>query len=96
MKYITLVASEMVDGGKVELGRIEKFPVPQTVDEVVGMADLDDGCNDDEIVSCFNYGWKVKSQAKLRSGADPKSPASIFKKLSKERQDEILKKEGLL
>ncbi len=96
MKFITLVASEMVDGSKVELGRIEKFPIPETVDEVVGMADLDDGCNDMEIVSAFNYGWKVKTQAKLRTGINPKAPTTIFKKLSPEKRNELLKGAGLL
>jgi hypothetical protein len=99
MKLITLTASEVVDGNKVELGRLENFPVPETVDEVIAMSDRDDGCNDDEIVSCFNYGWKVKSQAKLRSGSDPKSPSTVFKKASREKQDAILKlakEKGLL
>ena len=99
MKLITLTASETIDGKKVELGREENFPVPETLDEVIGMSDLDNGCSDDEIVACFVYGWKVMKQRQLRSGADPKKPVTIFKKINLAKQDEILemaRKAGLL
>lgn len=99
MKFITLTASEVVDGVKAELGKIENFPVPETKDEVMSMSARDDGCSDAEIVSAFNYGWKVRSQAKLRSGADPKNPVALFKKADSNRQAKILelaKREGLL
>ena len=99
MKLITLNASEVIDGKKVLLGTLENFPVPETVEEVIGMSNRDDGCNDEEIVACFNYGWKVKSQAKLRSGADPKAPSTVFKKASHANQQAIIdlaKEKGLL
>ena len=99
MERITLTASEVIDGKRVELGRQENFPVPETVDEVIGMSDLDDGCSDAEIVSCFVYGWKVLRQRQLRAGADPKKPVTIFKKINQAKQDEILemaRKAGLL
>ena len=99
MKFITLTASEVIDGNKVELGKIENFPVPETVDEVIGMSNRDDGCSDEEIVSAFNYGWKVKSQAKIRTGADPKSPVAQFKKISGDKQAKLLelaREQGLL
>lgn len=99
MKQITLTASEVIDGKRVELGKQENFPVPETVDEVIGMSDRDDGCSDNEIVSCFVYGWKVMKQRQLRSGADPKKPVTIFKKTSETKQNEILelaRKAGLL
>lgn len=96
MKYITLVASEMVDGNKVELGRCEKFPIAEKLEDILDMGNQDNGWNDDEIVACFNSGAKVKRQAQLRAVTDPKAPSSIFKKLSVEKQNELLRKEGLL
>lgn len=96
MKFITLIASEMVDGNKVELGRVEKFPIAETTEDILDMGNQDNGWNDAEIVACFNYGSKVKKQAQLRSGADPKAPSTIFKKLSAEKQNELLKGAGLL
>lgn len=99
MKFITLTASEVIDGVKVELGKIEKFPVAETFADIQAMEDLDNGCNEEEAVSAFNSGWKVKSQAKIRSGSDPKAPSTVFKKASREKQDAILKlakEQGLL
>jgi hypothetical protein len=99
MKLITLVASEVIDGKKVQLGKLENFPVPETLQDVLAMEDRDDGCNSDEIVSCFNYGWKVKSQARIRAGSDPKSPVAIFKKVANDKQAAIMemaKAQGLL
>jgi hypothetical protein len=99
MKLIKLTASEVVDGKKVQLGEIANFPVPETLDDVLAMEDRDDGCNAEEIVACFNYGWKVKSQAKLRSGTDSKSNVSVFKKAGPDVQAKIMelaKEQGLL
>ena len=89
MKFITLVASEVVDGNKVELGRREKFPVPESLEEIITMTE-DKTLTEEKLVSCFNYGWKVKTQAELRSGADPKAPSTIFKKAGAANQEKIL------
>lgn len=99
MKYITLVASEIVDGQKVELGRQEHFPVAETLADIEDMGNQDNGWNDDEIVACFNSGAKVKRQAQLRQGSDPKSPMAIFKKAGHDKQNKLLelaKEQGLL
>ena len=93
MKRVTLTASEVINKVKVVQGTQENFPIPETVDEVVHMTDLDDGCDEAEIVSCFNYGWRVKSQAKLR-GAKTKvedtPQVKAFKALSPAKQAEIM------
>jgi hypothetical protein len=99
MKYITLTASEMVDGNKVELGRQENFPVAETIKDVEDMENEGNGWNTDEIVACFNYGSKVKRQAQLRTATDPKAPSTVFKKAGREKQDAILalaREKGLL
>lgn len=99
MKFITLTASEVVDGSKVELGRQEQFPVAETLDDVIAMSDQDNGWNEAEIVACFNYGSKVKRQSQLRSGADTKAPSTVFKKAPKDKQEAILalaREKGLL
>jgi hypothetical protein len=99
MKYITLTASEMVDGNKVELGRQEHFPVAEKVEDILDMGNQDNGWNEDEVVACFNYGSKVKRQSQLRTATDPKAPSTVFKKASRESQDAIIKlaiEKGLL
>lgn len=99
MKYITLTASEMVDGKKIQLGSQENFPIAETMEDLLEMETLDCGCNQAEVVACFNAGWKVKSQVKLRAVADPTKPTSVFKKISEAKQNEILelaRKQGLL
>ena len=90
MKEITLTASEMVDGKKVLLGSRQKFPIPESLEEMIIMTEAPAVLSEEELVSCFNYGWKVKSQAKLRSGADPKAPSTVFKKVTRNVQEEIL------
>ncbi len=100
MKRITLVASEMVDGKKVELGRDENFPECESLDDIITLQESIDGnpaeMTEPQIVGAFNGGNKVRRQASLRSASDPKSPTSIFKKLSVEKQNEMLRKMGLL
>lgn len=98
MKFITLIASETVNGSKVEVGKQDNFPIAETIQDILAMENEDHGWNSEEIVACFNYGSRVKRQTQLR--ADAKTPPStnvkLFKNLSAEKQEEILREHGLL
>jgi len=96
MKYITLIASETRDGKKVEIGKQEQFPIAVDIADVIDMVNQDNGWNNDEIVACFNYGSRVKRQTQLRALAEAPTNVKIFKGLSEAKQNEILRKHGLL
>lgn len=100
MKRIVLVAHELVDGKKVELGRDEDFPVCESVGDIM---DLCDGASPEmteaQVIGAFNSGNKVRRQASLRSPAkkQPDSPAVIaFKKASPDEQTAMLASGGKL
>ena len=96
MQYITLVASEVVDGKKKEVAKQENFPIAETIADILAMENEDHGWNTDEIVACFNYGSRVKRQTQLRSESEAPSNVKLFKNLCPARQEEILKQHGLL
>ena len=96
MQYITLIASEVIDGKKKEVGKQENFPIAETIADVLAMENEDNGWNTDEIVACFNYGSRVKRQTQLRTQSETPSNVKLFKGLSPARQEEILKQHGLL
>ena len=96
MKYITLEASEVKDGKKVTIGKQDKFPIAETITDVLEMENEDNGWNADEIVAAFNYGSRVKRQTQLRSQAEAPSNVKLFKNLSSAKQEEILRQHGLL
>lgn len=97
MKYITLTASETNGSkSKVEIGKQELFPIAETLADVLAMENEDNGWNADEIVACFNYGSRVKRQTQLRAKAQEPSNVKLFKSLSKDAQEEILREHGLL
>jgi len=91
MKLITLTASEVIDGKKVELGKMDNFPVPESLEDMISMTE-NGTISEEDLVACFVSGYKVRSQAHIRSGADPKSPVSVFKKVNATKQAEILAK----
>jgi len=91
MKIITLVKNEVIDGVKVQLGQVDHFPVPESLEEMIAM--MEDGkITETQLVACFVSGWRVRTQAQIASGADPKSPVSVFKKVNATKQAEILAK----
>jgi|RifCSPhighO2_12_1023870.scaffolds.fasta_scaffold155193_1 hypothetical protein len=96
MQYITLTASEVVDGKKKEIAKQDKFPIAETIADVLAMESEDLGWNAEEIVACFNYGSRVKRQTQLRADSEAPSNVKIFKGLSQARQLEILKEHGLV
>ena len=96
MKYITLIASETRDGKKVEIGKQDLFPIAETMDDITNISNEDNGWNVEEIVACFNYGSRVKRQTQLRALAEAPTNVKIFKGLSEAKQNELLRKHGLL
>ena len=96
MQYITLTASEVVDCKKKEIAKQDKFPIAETIADVLAMESEDLGWNAEEIVACFNYGSRVKRQTQLRADSEAPSNVKIFKGLSQARQLEILKEHGLV
>ena len=96
MQYITLTASEVVDGKKKEIAKQDKFPIAETIADVLAMESEDLGWNAEEIVGCFNCGSRVKRQTQLRADSEAPSNVKIFKGLSQARQLEILKEHGLV
>ena len=96
MQYITLTASEVVDGKKKEIAKQDKFPIADSLDDVLGMVNEDNGWNEEEIVACFNYGSRVKRQSQLRAESETPTNLKVFKSLSAEKQAELLKSHGLI
>lgn len=96
MEFITLVASELKDGKKVEIAKQENFPIAETIADVLDMVNQDNGWNEEEIVACFNYGSRVKRQTQLRAQSETPSNVKLFKNLSASKQEEILRAHGLL
>lgn len=96
MKYITLTASEVVNGTKTEVGKQENFPIAETIADVLAMENEDNGWNAEEIVACFNYGSRVKRQTQLRTQAEAPTNVKLFKGLSAAKQEEILRAHGLI
>lgn len=96
MEYITLVASEVVDGKKKEIGKQEHFPIAETIQDVLAMENEDNGWNAEEIVACFNYGSRVKRQTQLRAQAEVPTFVKRFKTLSEAEQEKILRQHGLI
>lgn len=96
MQYITLVASELVDGKKKEIAKQDNFPIAETIADVLAMTDQDNGWNEEEIVACFNYGSRVKRQTQLRAQSEAPSNVKLFKNLSAAKQEEILRAHGLI
>lgn len=96
MKYVTLEAGETKDGKKVVVAKQENFPIAETLDDIPKFEDIDNGWNADEIVACFNYGSRVKRQTQLRAQSDTPSNIKLFKGLSVDKQNEILRAHGLL
>ena len=96
MQYVTLVASEVVDGKKKEIAKQEKFPIADTIADVLAMESEDLGWNAEEIVACFNYGSRVKRQTQLRAQSEAPSNVKLFKNLSAAKQEEILRQHGLI
>jgi len=96
MKFITLVASEVVDGKKKEIGKQDKFPIAESIADVLAMTEQDNGWNEEEIVACFNYGSRVKRQTQLRADSEAPSNVKVFKNLSPAKQEEILREHGLI
>lgn len=87
MKYITLIAKDKND---VELGRQVNFPIAENLDDILAMENEDNGWNAEEIVSCFNAGSRVKRQQSLRGPKEESDFVKAFKKLSPEKQAEML------
>ena len=96
MKYITLEAGETKDGKKVVVAKQENFPIAESVNDVCGMTEEDNGWNEEEIVAAFNYGSRVKRQTQLRAQTETPSNVKLFKNLSAAKQEEILKAHGLI
>ena len=96
MQYVTLIAHENVDGKKVEVGKEEKFPIADTIADVLAMVNEDSGWNEEEIVAAFNYGSRVKRQTQLRAKAAAPTNVKLFKGLSAAKQEEILRQHGLI
>lgn len=96
MEFITLVASELVDGKKKEIAKQEKFPIATTIADVLAMVNEDNGWNEEEIVACFNYGSRVKRQTQLRAQSEAPTNVKIFKGLSSAEQEKILREHGLI
>lgn len=96
MQYITLVAQEVVDGKKKEVGKQEKFPIAESIDDILAMENEDHGWNAEEIVACFNYGSRVKRQTQLRNESEAPSNVKVFKSLSPAEQEKILREHGLI
>ena len=96
MQYVTLVASEVVDGKKKEIAKQEKFPIADTIADVLAMESEDRGWNAEEIVACFNYGSRVKRQTQLRAQSEAPNNVKLFKNLSPAKQEEILREHGLI
>jgi hypothetical protein len=96
MKFITLVASEVVDGKKKEIAKQDKFPIAESIADVLAMESEDLGWNAEEIVACFNYGSRVKRQTQLRADSEAPSNVKVFKNLSAAKQEEILREHGLI
>lgn len=96
MKYITLVASEVVNGKKTETGKQDNFPIAESIADVLAMENEDLGWNAEEIVACFNYGSRVKRQTQLRAKTEVTANVKLFKNLSIAEQEAILKAHGLM
>lgn len=96
MKYVTLTASETVNGKKVEIAKQDNFPIAETIADVLDMVNQDNGWNEEETIACFNYGSRVKRQTQLRAQSEAPSNIKLFKGLSTAKQEEILKAHGLL
>ena len=96
MKYITLEAGETKDGKHVVVAKQEKFPIAESINDIVEMENLDNGWNVEEIVAAFNYGSRVKRQTQLRAQNEAPTNVKVFKNLSAAKQEEILKAHGLL
>jgi len=96
MKYVTLIASETVNGVKVELAKQERFPIAETIQDIIAMVDEDNGWNLEETISAFNAGSRVKRQTQLRTGAEAPTNVKLFKGLSQSKQEEILRQHGLI
>jgi hypothetical protein len=89
MKHITLIANDK-DGN--ELGKQENFPIAETLDDILAMVNEDNGWNEEEIVSCFNAGSRVKRQTQLRGSKPENENVKAFKKLTPEQQAALLAK----
>ena len=96
MKYITLEAGETKDGKKVVVAKQEKFPIAETIDDLLNMANEDNGWNEAEVIAAFNYGSRVKRQTQLRTQSEAPSNLKTFKALSAAKQEEILRAHGLI
>ena len=96
MKYVTLEAGETRDGKKVVIATQDRFPIAESIDDIIEMANEDHGWNNEEIVACFNYGSRVKRQTQLRAQNDTPSTLKTFKALSQAKQEEILRAHGLI
>jgi len=96
MEYITLVAQEVVDGKKKEIAKQEHFPIAQTFADLAAMENEDNGWSTAEIVACFNYGSRVKRQTQLRAQSETPSNVKLFKNLTSDQQEAILKAHGLI
>jgi len=91
MQTIQLKAHEVVDGKKVLVGERE-IQLPDTV------AELTENWDDETILACFHYGYRVREQADIKRDVDSpgKKNLRLFKKLSKADQDAILASYNLL
>ena len=96
MKYIKLEAGETKEGKKVVVASQENFPIAETIADVLAMTNEDNGWNEEEIVAAFNYGSRVKRQTQLRSNAEAPTNVKVFKNLSAEKQEEILRAHRLI
>jgi hypothetical protein len=96
MKYVTLTASEVVNGKKVTIASQEKFPIAESLLDMQSMENEDNGWDAAEIVACFNYGSRVKRQTQLRAQSETPDNVKLFKGLSASDQEKILKEHGLI
>lgn len=96
MKYVTLEAGETQDGKKVVVAKQERFPIAETIADILAFAEEDNGWNEFEIVAAFNYGSRVKRQTQLRAQSEVPSNVKIFKGLSDAKQLEMLHAHGLI
>jgi hypothetical protein len=96
MKFIELVASEVVNGKKVTIAKQANFPIAETFADLAAMENEDHGWNTEEIVACFNYGSRVKRQTQLRAQNEVPTNLKLFKALSTDKQEAILREHGLL
>lgn len=97
MQYITLVASEVVNKVKVKVGESPDFPIAEKLDDFQELIDSKTATAE-EIVSCFNYGWRVKGQTEIkRNNKKPEANENVklFKSLTAEQQIDMLQKYGL-